>query len=186
VLCPSRKGGTGVETLNNKLQDALNPAALGSHAVRGGIYTFRTGDKVMQIKNNYDIVWKQGEDNGTGIFNGEIGIIKSIKKEDDSIFIDFDGKTAEYSLDMMKELELSYAATIHKSQGSEFNAVILPLLGGYDKLYCRNLLYTAVTRAKKLLVIVGSRNVVCKMVDNNLQTMRYTMLEDFLRHEAAV
>jgi exodeoxyribonuclease V alpha subunit len=186
VLCPSRKGGTGVEALNIRLQSVLNPEIPGAPFVKGGIYSFRAGDKVMQIKNNYDIVWKQGDDNGTGIFNGEIGVIKAVKREDDTVLIDFDGKTAEYSLDMMKELELSYAATIHKSQGSEFGAVILPLLGGYDRLYCRNLLYTAVTRAKKLLVLVGSRNVVCKMVDNNLQTMRYTMLEGFLKHEAGV
>jgi exodeoxyribonuclease V alpha subunit len=186
VLCPTRKGGAGTEALNKRLQNALNPEDFGTKTIKGGIYTFRTGDKVMQTRNNYEILWTQGEETGTGIFNGEIGIIRSIEKEDNTVLIDFDGKTAEYTLDMMKELELSYAVTVHKSQGSEFPAVVLPLIGGYDKLYCRNLLYTAVTRAKKLLVIVGSRNVVCKMVDNNLQTMRYTLLEAFLRNEKAL
>jgi exodeoxyribonuclease V alpha subunit len=137
----------------------------------------------MQTANNYDIVWTQGSENGTGIFNGEIGIIRSIVKEDDSVVIDFDGKLADYTIDMLREVELAYAITVHKSQGSEFDAVVLPLLGGYEKLYCRNLLYTAVTRAKKLLVIVGSRNAVCKMVDNNLQTMRFTLLEGFLNDD---
>ncbi|MDR0974801.1 MAG: ATP-dependent RecD-like DNA helicase [Ruminococcus sp.] len=184
VLSPARKGEVGIESLNKRLQEVLNPPEPDAKAVKGGLYSFRVNDKVMQTSNNYDIVWTQGNDSGTGIFNGEIGIIRSIVKEEDSVVIDFDGKIADYSLDMLRELELAYAITVHKSQGSEFDAVVLPLLGGYEKLYCRNLLYTAVTRAKKLLVIVGSRNVVCKMVDNNLQTMRYTLLEEFLKNDS--
>jgi exodeoxyribonuclease V alpha subunit len=191
VLCPSRKGGVGVEALNKRLQDILNPdphgAALdltGSPIKEtGSAYKFRVNDKVMQIKNNYNIVWTQDETPGTGIFNGEIGIIVSMEKQDDMIVIDFDGKLAEYSYDMMNQFELAYATTVHKSQGSEFDAVIIPILGGYDRLFVRNLLYTAVTRAKKLLIIVGSWNEVCKMVDNNLQTRRFTLLEDFLRRD---
>ncbi|MDR0987076.1 MAG: ATP-dependent RecD-like DNA helicase [Ruminococcus sp.] len=181
VLSPVRKGDLGVESLNKRLQDVLNPQITDTGT--GGIYKFRVNDKVMQTTNNYDIVWTQGNDSGTGIFNGEIGIIRSIVKEDDSVVIDFDGKLADYTFDMLRELELAYAITVHKSQGSEFDAVVLPLLGGYYKLFCRNLLYTAVTRAKKLIVIVGSRNVVCEMVDNNLQTMRYTLLEEFLKND---
>jgi exodeoxyribonuclease V alpha subunit len=180
VLSPVRKGPVGIENMNKRIQELINPESPMTTSIRSGIYTFRINDKVMQTVNNYDIVWAQGTESGTGIFNGEIGIIRSVSKEDDSVVIDFDGKLTEYTLDMLSDLELAYAITVHKSQGSEFNAVILPLLGGYDRLYCRNLLYTAVTRAKKLLVIVGSRNVVCKMVDNNLQTERYTLLEDFL------
>ncbi|MDR0904007.1 MAG: ATP-dependent RecD-like DNA helicase [Ruminococcus sp.] len=181
VLSPVRKGDLGVESLNRRLQDVLNPQITDTGT--GGIYKFRVNDKVMQTANNYDIVWTQGSDSGTGIFNGEIGIVRSIIKEDDSVLIDFDGKLADYTFDMLREVELAYAITVHKSQGSEFDAVVLPLLGGYSKLFCRNLLYTAVTRAKKLLVIVGSRNVVCEMVDNNLQTMRYTLLEEFLKND---
>ncbi|MDR0943325.1 MAG: ATP-dependent RecD-like DNA helicase [Ruminococcus sp.] len=180
VLSPVRKGPVGIENMNKRIQELINPESPMTTSIRSGIYTFRINDKVMQTVNNYDIVWTLGTENGTGIFNGEIGIIRSVSKEDDSVVIDFDGKLAEYTVDMLRDLELAYAITVHKSQGSEFNAVILPLLGGYDRLYCRNLLYTAVTRAKKLLVIVGSRNVVCKMVDNNLQTERFTLLEDFL------
>jgi exodeoxyribonuclease V alpha subunit len=181
VLSPARKGELGVESLNKHLQDVINPKESG--VTSGGVYKFRVNDKVMQTANNYDIVWTQGSESGTGIFNGEIGIIRSIVKEDDSVVIDFDGKLADYTIDMLREVELAYAITVHKSQGSEFDAVVLPLLGGYEKLYCRNLLYTAVTRAKKLLVIVGSRNAVCKMVDNNLQTMRFTLLEGFLKDD---
>jgi exodeoxyribonuclease V alpha subunit len=191
VLCPSRKGGVGVEALNKRLQDLLNPDPHGKALdltgspikENGSVYKFRVNDKVMQTKNNYNIVWTQEGAPGTGIFNGEIGIIVSMVKQDDMIVIDFDGKLAEYSYDMMNQFELAYAATVHKSQGSEFDAVIIPILGGYDRLYVRNLLYTAVTRAKKLLIIVGSWNEVCKMVDNNLQTRRFTLLEDFLRRD---
>jgi exodeoxyribonuclease V alpha subunit len=189
VLCPSRKGGVGVEALNKKLQELLNPPGAGYKDLTGNtlkdgtVYKFRPGDKVMQVKNNYDIVWTQDGTPGTGIFNGEIGIVNSMKRADDSIIIDFDGKLAEYTFDMMNQFELAYATTIHKSQGSEFDAVVIPILGGFERLFCRNLLYTAVTRAKKLLIIVGSWNEVCKMVDNNLQTHRFTLLEDFLRRD---
>ncbi|MDR0946723.1 MAG: ATP-dependent RecD-like DNA helicase [Ruminococcus sp.] len=180
VLCPSRKGAVGVEAINRALQNVLNPDAPDKISVKSGYNTFRVGDKVMQMRNNYDIVWTQGKEKGMGIFNGEIGIIRSILKPDNAVKIDFDGKLSEYSFDELIQLELSYATTIHKSQGSEFTAVILPLLGGYEKLFYRNLLYTAVTRAKKLLIIVGSKNVVYKMVDNNLRTFRYTGLKRFI------
>lgn len=131
-------------------------------------------------QNNYDIAWVRGEEKGLGIFNGDIGTIVSIDKHNGYIFIDFDGRLSSYTLKMAEELELAYAITVHKSQGSEFPAVILPLLGGYDKLYYRNLLYTAVTRAKKLLIIVGSRQRVEFMIENNRKMLRYTGLKQFL------
>lgn len=180
VLCPSRKGILGVTELNRILQEKLNPPEQGRSEIKSRIYTFRDRDKVMQTKNNYDIVWKKGTEEGCGIFNGDIGTIIKIRKGENTAVIDFEGRIAEYSQDSIDQLELAYAVTVHKSQGSEFNAVILPLLGGYDKLFCRNLLYTAVTRAKKLLIIVGSKNAVEAMVANNCRTLRYSCLKYML------
>ena len=118
-----------------------------------------------------------------GIYNGDIGIIRRIDLIGSNIEIDFDDRRCSYTLDMAGELELAYAVTVHKSQGSEYSAVVLPILGGYDKLYFRNLLYTAVTRARKLLIIVGSESRVYQMVDNNRKTLRYTGLRYFLQEE---
>lgn len=181
VLCPSRKGELGVVSLNIRLQEALNPSS-GKNELKSGLYTYRIGDKVMQIRNNYDMEWTRGDEEGRGIFNGDIGIIRAIDKAGGVLTIDFDGRMAEYASEMTSELELAYAVTIHKSQGSEYPAVILPILGGYDKLYFRNLLYTAVTRAKKLLVIVGSKARVEYMVHNNRKMLRYTGLRYFLEN----
>lgn len=180
VLCPSRKGILGVTELNRLLQKKLNPPENGRSEVKSRIYTFRDNDKVMQTKNNYDIVWKKGTEEGCGIFNGDIGTVIKIRRGENTAVIDFEGRIAEYTADMLDQLELAYAVTVHKSQGSEFNAVILPLLGGYDKLFCRNLLYTAVTRAKKLLIIVGSKTAVEAMVANNRRTLRYSCLKYML------
>lgn len=189
VLCPSRKGALGVVEMNKLLQLAVNPPAEASKdartksEIKGILYSFRPNDKVMQVKNNYDIVWKKGDENGTGIFNGDIGIILKVVKAESKLYIDFDGRVAEYSYEMLDQLELAYAVSVHKSQGSEFNAVIIPLLGGFEKLYYRNLLYTAVTRAKKILIIVGSMRVVEQMVANNRRTLRYSCLKDMLEKE---
>ncbi len=183
VLCPSRKGVLGVVEMNKALQFALNPPDSKKSDVKGINYTFRDNDKVMQIKNNYDIVWKKDGESGTGIFNGDIGTIVKVYKRESRMVIDFEGRVVEYSTEMLDQLELAYAITVHKSQGSEFNAVILPLLGGFDKLYYRNLLYTAVTRAKKKLIIVGSKNVVEAMVANDRRTLRYTCLKDMIEKE---
>lgn len=183
VLCPSRKGALGVTEMNKVLQEAVNPSGKGKPEARGIIYTFRTDDKVMQVKNNYDIEWSKDGERGAGIFNGDIGIILKVAKAESKLYIDFDGRIAEYSYDMLDQLELAYAISVHKSQGSEFNAVIIPLLGGFEKLYYRNLLYTAVTRAKRLLIIVGSSKVVTAMVDNNRRTLRYSCLRDMLEKE---
>lgn len=183
VLCPSRKGALGVVEMNKTLQLAINPPSKEKYEIKGILYTFRPDDKVMQVKNNYDIVWKRDGESGTGIFNGDIGIILKVVKAESKLYIDFDGRIAEYSYEMLDQLELAYAVSVHKSQGSEFNAVIIPLLGGFEKLYYRNLLYTAVTRAKKLLIIVGSMRAVEKMVDNDRRTLRYTCLKDMLEKE---
>ena len=137
----------------------------------------------MQIKNNYDIIWNKGSENGSGIFNGDIGTILKVSKREMKMVIDFDGRIVSYSTEMLDQLELAYAVTVHKSQGSEFNAVILPLLGNYEKLYFRNLLYTAVTRAKKMLIIVGSKRTVEFMISNNRRTMRYSCLREMLDKE---
>ncbi|HIR60494.1 MAG TPA: ATP-dependent RecD-like DNA helicase [Candidatus Faecivivens stercoravium] len=186
VLTPQRKGDLGVGALNESLQAALNPPQKGKREYKSTFATFREGDKVLQTRNNYDIEWKKpgtGE-KGMGIYNGDIGIIQRIDLVGGTMEIDFDGRRCEYTLEMAPELDLAYAVTVHKSQGSEYSAVVLPIFGGYDKLYFRNLLYTAVTRARKLLIIVGSESRVYQMVDNNRKMLRYTGLKWFLRQEA--
>jgi len=183
ILCPSRKGVLGIVELNKKLQMNLNPPVRDKSEIKSLVYTFRAGDKVMQTKNNYDIEWKRDKEAGAGIFNGDIGKILMINKHDNEVIIDFDGRICTYTSDLLEQLELAYAITVHKSQGSEFNVVILPILGGFEMLYYRNLLYTAVTRAKKMLIIVGSQNKVWQMVDNDRRTLRYTCLKMMLEKE---
>ena len=184
VLSPTRKGPLGTVELNKRLQEALNPPSRQKSEIKTFLYTFRTGDKVMQTKNDYEIEWKKESEKGAGIFNGDIGIITRLNRLLGEIEINFDGRVAIYNIEMLENVELAYAATVHKSQGSEFDAVILPILGGYDKLYFRNLLYTAVTRAKKLLVIVGSKNRLKFMVENNRRMNRYTCLKQMLTEQA--
>lgn len=180
VIAPSRKGTMGVAELNRQLQAVLNPPSKKLPEIRSIQYTFREGDKVMQIKNNYDIVWHKDGESGTGIFNGDIGYLRSINRQTQEVVADFDGRHATYPFEQLDQLELAYAITVHKSQGSEFQAVIMPLLGGFPRLYYRNLLYTAVTRARKLLILIGSQNVIYQMVDNNRRMNRYTCLRDML------
>lgn len=186
VLSPTRKGPSGTVELNRKLQQELNPPAAGKSEIKTPLYIYRKGDKVMQTKNDYDILWKKTLDDektesGAGIFNGDIGIIIGVNKILRTVTIDFEGRVAVYSDDMLDNLELAYAVTVHKSQGSEFDAVILTIFGGFDKLYYRNLLYTAVTRAKKLMIIVGSKKRVEFMIDNNRRMLRYTCLKNMLK-----
>ncbi len=183
VISPSRKGVTGVIELNKVLQEKLNPKDNMKKEVRTPVYTLREGDKIMQTKNNYDITWSKDGEQGAGIYNGDIGKILSINRHRMEIAIDFDGRITNYSFDMADQLELAYAITVHKSQGSEFEAVVMPLLGGFDKLFYRNLLYTAVTRAKKLLILIGSEDIVEKMVVNNKRTNRYSCLTAMFRDE---
>lgn len=183
ILAPSRKGILGTVELNKRIQEVVNPKKHDVKEVRSLLYTFREGDKVMQIKNNYDIEWTKDDEKGSGIYNGDIGKIININARTREAQILFDDRLSTYNIDQLDQLELAYAVTIHKSQGSEFPAVIIPILEGFDKLYYRNLLYTGVTRAKKLLIIVGSQLEVYKMVDNNRRTLRYTCLKDMIENE---
>lgn len=180
ILTPSRKGTLGTVELNKVLQNELNPPSDSKPEYKSYIYTFRVGDKVMQTKNNYDIVWRKDEEQGTGIFNGDIGKIININRATMCAVLDFDGRVATYPFDLLSQVELAYAITVHKSQGCEFEAIIMPVLGGFEKLYYRNLLYTAVTRAKKLLILIGSEEKIKCMVDNNRRTRRYTCLKNML------
>ena len=181
VLCPGRKGELGVTELNKRLQSILNPPDKSKPEVRMPVYTFRAGDKVMQTKNNYDLPWcKDDGSEGAGVFNGDIGMIEEIEKGSNSAKIRFDDKVVSYNSDNLLNVELAYATTVHKSQGNEFNAVVMPMYYGAPQLYYRNLLYTAVTRAKKILILVGNVSTLKKMVDNNKKTKRYSGLRAFL------
>ncbi|MBR2280531.1 MAG: ATP-dependent RecD-like DNA helicase [Ruminococcus sp.] len=181
ILAPGRKGDLGVNELNNKLQFVINPKDSEKNELSSGKKILREGDKVMQIRNNYDLLWvKDNGENGEGIFNGEIGIIESINKRSRIIKVRYDDKVASYDFDFAVDLDLSYATTVHKSQGNEFEAVIMPLLDGAPMLLYRNLLYTAVTRAKSLIIIVGSDTTIEKMVNNNRKNKRYSGLKYFL------
>lgn len=181
VLCPGRKGELGVTELNRRMQQQLNPPAKDKPEVRTPLYTYRLGDKVMQIKNNYDIEWTRGDEKGLGVFNGDIGVIQMVDRGSQTMAICFEDRVAYYAFSMVDELELAYAVTVHKAQGSEFEAVILPIMDGYDKLYYRNLLYTAITRAKQLLIIVGRQERVEFMVHNHIKSVRYTNLRALLQ-----
>lgn len=183
VICPSKKGEAGTQNINRLLQAALNPKDDNKSEVITQSRLFRTGDKVMQIKNNYNIEWESDDESGHGIFNGDIGIIKSIDIKSGIVTVDFDGRRAELSAELLGDLELAYAVTVHKSQGSEFNAVIIPVFGTPQKLSYRNLLYTAVTRAKNMLVTVGSARLIEEMTENDRKSKRYSALPHFLKSE---
>lgn len=182
VLSPSRKNLLGTFETNNRLQNAINPKK--GNSVKVGYYTLFVGDKVMQSRNNYDILWtKNNGDKGEGIFNGEIGVVTEINPAAKLYKVRFDDKEAEYDADSVSDLELAYACTVHKSQGNEFDCVILPLYRGAPQLMYRNLLYTAVTRAKKMLIMVGDQNALRMMVENNRRQLRYSALKEFLLRE---
>ena len=191
VLTPMRKGPLGVETLNSILQEYLNPPAKEKKEHQVGENLFRVGDKVMQIRNNYQIEWEVVSrygipiDSGTGVFNGDVGVIADINDYAQQIVVEYeDHKKVTYPFASLDELELAYAVTIHKSQGSEYPAVILPLLGGPRMLFNRNLLYTAVTRAKGCVTILGSSQVVSDMIENEQVSRRYTGLAERIRELA--
>ena len=180
ILCPSRKLDTGTLNLNNLLQSYLNPKIGNKPQLNyKGVY-MREGDKVMQIRNNYEIPWFRDDgETGTGIFNGDVGFISHIDLRAGLIKVRFDDRTASYLTDNIGELELAYAITVHKSQGSEFDCVIIPMFDIPSQLRYRNILYTAVTRAKKMLIIVGSENIAVQMAENDKKTLRYTLLKGF-------
>ncbi len=180
VLCPSKIGEVGSQNINIMLQKQLNPPERGKNEIVSRGYNLREGDKVMQIKNNYDIPWFKADDNGMGVFNGDIGILTRIDRAADIINVKFDDREAMYSVENINELELAYAMTVHKSQGSEFDGVVIPVVATPQKLAYRNLFYTAVTRAKKLIVLVGTENNVRAMVENDKKSRRYSALLHFL------
>jgi len=184
ILCPGRKGQIGTYEINKVLQASINPKESFKREININGAVLRMGDKVMQNKNNYNIPWsKDNGENGEGVFNGDIGILTSVTSNPVSLQVTFDDKIAIYDSESASDLELAYAVTVHKSQGNEFNAVIIPLYNNPPQLVYRNLLYTAVTRAKRLLIIVGSNNTLCRMVENNKKTLRYSALKDFIVRE---
>lgn len=180
VLSPTRRHETGTQNLNRMLQAVLNPAAPGKREKAHGDFLFREGDRVMQIRNNYDIMWKRsdGPGAGTGVFNGDIGVITAIDFSEETMTVVFDeDKEAKYGFEMLSELEMAYAMTVHKSQGSEYRAVILAAWQGSPYLLTRSVLYTAITRARQLLIVVGNEEVVAAMTANDRQQRRYSGLK---------
>lgn len=185
ILAPMKKGFLGTGSLNKELQSRLNPPANDKQEYTYGECTYREGDKVMQVKNNYDLEWEivgkynLTQDSGKGVFNGDIGIIRTINCFNKTMLVEFDDKKqVYYPFENLDELELSYAVTIHKSQGSEYPVVIMPLLSGPTMLMTRNLLYTGVTRAKECVIMLGSANTVNAMINNNVIEHRYTSLAE--------
>lgn len=177
VLSPTRKGETGTVNLNKRLQAALNPPSESKKEKLFGEAVFRVGDRVIQTKNNYDTIWKtKGGVSGAGVYNGDIGTIAQIDLITETLTVDFEDKLATYSFEMLNELEHAWALTVHKSQGSEYRAVVLALSGDVQMLITRGVLYTAVTRAKELLIMVGDDNIAHRMIDNNKQSRRYSAL----------
>ncbi len=186
VLSPTRKGTVGTTNLNRALQAALNPPAPGKNEKAFGTIVFREGDRVMQVKNNYDVLWEEtdGIGVGMGIFNGDIGHIEKIDKDSNLVLVDFEGRRATYSPDMMTQLEPAYAVTVHKSQGSEYRAVILSAMDAAPMLLTRGVLYTAMTRARALLIVVGDAQVLAHMAANDRQQRRYSGLRARLARTA--
>ena len=179
VLSPSKKGISGVFNLNERLREVLNPPSKDKKERDFGFRLFREGDKVMQIKNNYDLRWTipQTTEVGNGVFNGDVGIISSIRTDLNTLTVMFDEKKVVYDFkDIPDELELAYCITIHKSQGSEFPVIVMPMYEAPHMLISRNLLYTGVTRAKSLVVLVGKESIIHAMVDNNREDRRYSGL----------
>ena len=190
VLAPMRAGVCGIDNLNNIIQARLNPAAPNKKEFRLEYTTFRVGDKIMQTSNNYTQMWRKPRANGSfelgeAVFNGDIGFVTDVNEETDSLEVTFeDGRIAEYTREDAKQMMLSYAITIHKSQGSEFDVVIVPIIAGASSILTRNLLYTAVTRAKRMVVLIGSKKHLRMMINNNYTAKRYSALCTFLQKQA--
>ena len=178
VLSPAKRHGSGTIPLNRRLQEALNPPSESKLEKRFGDTIFREGDRVMQIRNDYDIVLKNpdGTTAGTGVYNGDVGQITAIDPQTETLAVCYDGKTATYGFEMLNELEHAWVMTVHKSQGSEYRAVVLCIGKAGPMLLTRSVLYTAITRAKSLLIIVGDEGAAYHMIDNQTQTRRYSGL----------
>lgn len=186
VLSPTRKGTAGTFALNRALQEALNPAKAGRREKVFGSTVFREGDRVMQIKNDYDILWQKADGAvGTGVFNGDVGTVVEIDPSGELLTVVFDDRTATYTAEMLGELELAYAVTVHKAQGSEYRAVIISAAPCAPTLMVRNVLYTAITRAKELLILVGDDQVVCQMAATDRRSRRYSGLKFRLKEGGA-
>ncbi len=183
VISPSRRGIAGTENLNVILQNALNPPEPGKREYQFRQTHFRVGDRVMQVRNNYELAWTRPDSEGLGVFNGDIGVIQAINPESSSFEIQFDDRHVVYDFSLLEDLEHAYAITVHKSQGSEYPIVIIPAYGAAQVLLTRNLLYTAVTRAQRMVIIVGREDIVASMVNNNRTALRYTGLCAMLREE---
>lgn len=182
ILSPTRKGVLGTLELNKRIQSIINPKDSSKHEVNVNFITLREGDKVMQNKNNYNINWvKENGEYGEGIFNGDIGELIEVNNSAHFVKVRFDDKVAMYDQDSLTDLELAYACTVHKSQGNEFEAVVMPVCNFAPQLMYRNLLYTAVTRAKKMLILVGEQGAVYRMVENNKRILRFSGLKTFLQ-----
>ena len=190
VLAPMRSGVCGVNRLNAELQEKINPSSLRKNEIKLDIQLFREGDKVMQICNNYEREWhKRGEDGffyeGKGVFNGDMGTITKIDFQTGETTVYFDDdRISTYPRNEITDLQICYATTIHKSQGSEFDVVVMPIVAGAGSIITRNLLYTGVTRAKKLVVLVGSKKNIARMVYNNFIASRYSMLCEFIKKQS--
>ncbi len=185
VLSPTKKAGAGVYQLNKMLQAALNPPGLRKPQIQYGETAFRLGDKVMHVKNNYQLAWKTDSGaEGEGVFNGDVGFITKVDTEDRIVTVRYDDERAvEYDYQQLEELELAYCLSVHKSQGSEFPCVVMPVVGGPPRLLTRNLFYTALTRARKLVVLVGKEEAIAAMVHNNHIAARFTTLRQRLAEE---
>ena len=179
VLSPVRKTAVGINSLNVMLQRALNPYKYGKNEYKSGSVIYREGDKIMHIKNNYDLEWESitGKETGMGVFNGDMGFVEKIDSEAHILYAVYDDKRVAYDFNMLDEIEHSYAVTVHKSQGSEFDVVIMPVYNVSPFLMRRNLFYTAITRAKKLVILVGRGEAIGKMVSNDSDSVRYTSLK---------
>ncbi len=182
VLSPTRKGACGTAALNRALQAALNPPSPQKRQKQWGDVTFRVGDRVMQTKNNYDVLWEKDDGTaGSGIFNGDVGVIQDIDSSGELIVLRFDDRTATYTADLLSQLDMAYAITVHKSQGSEYPAVILVSAPAAPSLMVRGVLYTAITRARRLLILVGDDAVPARMAENDRQQRRYSGLRRRLK-----
>ncbi len=189
VLCPMKKGMAGVNNLNNVLQEAINPKKVGKGEITCGTTVFRERDRVMQIANNYKMEWTRTEDDGTvesgsGVFNGDIGVVREVDKATGRLAVQFeDGRLVWYGPVDISELTLSYAISVHKSQGSEFKIAVITVVGGSPQMMTRNLIYTAITRAKELVVLVGDKPALYRMIKNTYTATRYSLLEKLIRSE---